>query len=125
MNPLEGMVITIKAEEPFSAKINKANRDNVIANWNFGPAETTDDNKDYWRKMARIWDITPPEARRQLCANCEYFNNTPEAIEMMEVIPEDEYDADGRGRGYCTKFKFVCHNLRVCQAWEEKEFEED
>ena len=44
---------------------------------------------------------------------------------MMEAVEEDEYDADGGGRGYCTKFEFICHNLRVCQAWEEKEFEED
>jgi hypothetical protein len=75
--------------------------------------------------MAKIWSVSPAEARRQLCANCEYFNNTPEAMEMMEAVPEDEYDADGGGRGYCTKFEFICHNLRTCQAWEEKEFKED
>jgi hypothetical protein len=46
-------------------------------------------------------------------------------MEMMEAVSEDEYDADGGGRGYCTKFEFICHNLRVCQAWEEKKFEED
>ncbi len=125
MNPLEGMTIVIETEEPLTEKTNKANRDNVIANWNFGPAETTDDNKDFWRKMGKVWSITPAQARRRMCANCEYFNNTPEAIEMMEAVEEDEYDADGGGRGYCTKFEFICHNLRVCQAWEEKEFEED
>jgi hypothetical protein len=125
MNPLGGITIVIESEEPLTEKTNKANRDNVIANWSFGPEETTNDNKDYWRQMAKIWSVSPAEARRQLCANCEYFNNTPEAIEMMESVSEDEYDADGGGRGYCTKFEFICHNLRVCQAWEEKEFEED
>ena len=125
MNPLGGITIVIESEEPLTEKTNKVNRDNVIANWSLGPEETTSDNKDYWRKMAKIWSVSPAEARRQLCANCEYFNNTPEAMEMMESVPEDEYDADGGGRGYCTKFEFICHNLRTCQAWEEKEFEED
>ena len=125
MNPLAGITITVDtAEEPLTEKSNKANRDNVVANWNLGPEETTSDNKDYWRKMAKVWSITPAEARRQLCANCEYFNNTPEAMEMMDVVPEDQYDADGGGRGYCTKFEFICHNLRTCQAWEKKDFEE-
>lgn len=125
MNPLGGITIVIESEEPLTEKTNKVNRDNVIANWSLGPEETTSDNKDYWRKMAKIWSVSPAEARRQLCANCEYFNNAPEAMEMMESVPEDEYDADGGGRGYCTKFEFICHNLRTCQAWEEKEFEED
>jgi hypothetical protein len=41
----------------------------------------------------------------------------------MESVPLDQYDRDGGGRGYCVKFDFICHNLRVCQAWEEKSFE--
>jgi hypothetical protein len=125
MNPLAGISITIETEEPLTEKSNRANRDNVIAYWNFGPQETTDDNKDYWRKMAKIWDVSPAEARRSMCANCEYFDNTPEMLEAMESVKEDEYDADGGGRGYCKKFQFICHNLRVCQAWEVREVEED
>lgn len=124
MNPLEGMTIIISEEEPFTAKENKKNRNNTIANWNYGPEETTSDNVGYWRKMGKVWGISSQEARRQLCANCEYFDNSPEALEMAEEIPEDEYDADGRGRGYCMKFNFICHNLRVCQAWEPREIED-
>ena len=37
----------------------------------------------------------------------------------MEVVPQDEFDKDGGGRGYCHKFEFICHNLRVCKAWEK------
>jgi hypothetical protein len=66
--------------------------------------------------------MTVGEAKRQRCANCEYFDNTPESMQMMEAVPEDKYDKDGGGRGYCTKFDFICHNLRVCQAWEKKEY---
>ena len=30
-----------------------------------------------------------------------------------------KFDKDGGGRGYCHKFEFICHNLRVCKAWEK------
>ena len=45
-------------------------------------------------------------------------------MEYMSVVPIDKLDEDGGGRGYCVKFEFICHNLRTCSAWEEKEFEE-
>jgi hypothetical protein len=41
----------------------------------------------------------------------------------MEDVPLDAFDMDGGGRGYCHKFDFICHNLRVCQAWERKAYE--
>jgi len=65
--------------------------------------------------------VTPneKEARRRLCANCEYFQNDPMFQAKMEAIPLDKFDMDGGGRGYCEKFDFICHNLRACQAWEE------
>ena len=105
---------------------NVENRDNVIKNWALGPDKASVDpkaNGPYWRSMAQAWSISEAEARRQMCGNCEYFKNSPEKLEYIEVVPEDEYDADGGGRGYCEKFEFVCHNLRVCQAWEEREDE--
>jgi hypothetical protein len=126
MNPLEGMTIVIEQEdEALSAKTNKENRENTILYWGYGPEETTSDNTEFWRKMAKAWGVSPPEARRQLCSNCTYFDNSPEALEMAESIPEDEYDDDGNGRGYCMKHSFICHNLRVCQSWESREQEED
>jgi len=27
--------------------------------------------------------------------------------------------------GYCHKFDFICHDMRSCQAWEEREFDLD
>lgn len=108
-----------------SAAENAATRDFVAKEWSLGPAQASVDpkaNGPYWRKMASLWQLTEAEARRQLCANCEYFNNTPAMQEKMEAIPLDKFDMDGGGRGYCEKFDFICHNLRTCQAWEEKEF---
>lgn len=108
-----------------SADQNAINRQVVIDNWNLGPLVASvepDANADYWSNMASVWSVSEGEARRMLCANCEYFNNTPEAQRLMEDIPLDSLDSDGGGRGYCQKFEFICHNLRTCQAWERKEF---
>ena len=102
---------------------NDAIRAMLKDNWNLGPekaSENPDSNKDYWAKMAEIWQTTEDEARRQLCANCEYFDNSTKAIKFMDKVPMDKYDEDGGGRGFCKKFDFICHNLRTCQAWEEK-----
>lgn len=93
--------------------------------WRLGPEVASiqpTENKTYWEMMALAWNIPVKEARRRLCANCEYYNNTPEAQEEMESIPFNKYDLDGGGRGYCTEFNFICHNLRTCQGWEKKEF---
>ena len=123
--PLSGSVhIMIMGgdEETLDTKTNKKHRDIVMSDWNLGPAVMAADNTDYWRNLSRIWMMTVGEAKRQRCANCEYFDNTPESMQMMEAVPEDKYDKDGGGRGYCTKFDFICHNLRVCQAWEKKEY---
>ena len=98
--------------------------------WHLGPDKTSimpDDNNLFWLSISNVWDVPEEDARRRLCANCEYFDNSPEALKDMESVPINKFDKDGGGRGYCVKFDFICHNLRVCQAWEPKEFinEED
>lgn len=113
-------------EEIVSAAQNIINRASVAANWNLGPDKASVDptaNAEYWQKLADVWQINEAEARRRLCANCEYFDNSAPMQRQMEDIPLDALDMDGGGRGYCVKFDFICHNLRVCQAWEPKEFE--
>lgn len=116
------------SEEIVSARENIINRDNAVLYWNLGPEKASVDpkaNAEYWQKLASIWQINEAEARRRLCANCEYFDNSAPMQRQMEDIPLDKFDADGGGRGYCTKLDFICHNLRVCQAWEPKESESD
>lgn len=97
------------------------NRDFVKTHWMLGPEKTQQPNSEYWRKLATVWRISPDQAKRNLCANCEYFNDSPDMLAQMEQIPEDAYDKDGGGRGWCNKFDFICHNLRTCQAWERAE----
>ena len=118
------MMLEIEREE-INATDNAKNMKMVMENWNLGPEKASEDpaaNKEYWMKMAEVWQTSEKEARRQLCANCEYFENTPEMMEQMDVVPFGEFDADGGGRGYCHKFDFICHNLRTCQAWECKTY---
>jgi hypothetical protein len=101
---------------------NKKNRKMVIDEWQLGPEKTSVEpsaNKQFWVNISKAWLMSEKEARRRLCANCEYFKNKPMMQAMMESIPLDKFDMDGGGRGYCEKFDFICHNLRVCQAWEE------
>lgn len=107
------------------ADINEMHRDLVIRSWSLGPEKASIDpqaNAEFWQNISAAWNVTEAEARRQLCANCEYFDNTPKAQKLMEIVPFDKYDLDGGGRGICAKFDFICHNLRTCQAWEEKPF---
>ena len=113
--------------EIVDAKQNSVNMARVKRDWNLGPEKASPkpgDNKPYWGNMAEVWGVEEAQARRMLCANCEYFNDTPEMMEAMEAIPFNAFDADGGGRGYCRKFDFICHNLRTCQAWERRDYEE-
>lgn len=115
----------LEDSEPFpTAAENKRNTQTVIASWQLGPLKPSVDpkaNGEYWAKLAKTWQISTPEARRRFCANCEYFHNDPLTQAKMERIPQNQYDVDAGGRGYCEKFDFICHNLRVCQAWEDRE----
>lgn len=119
----------IPVEKSFiSEKENNENLKMVKDNWHLGPEKTSiypKDNKQFWVELSKAWGITEQEARRRFCANCEYFDNTPRMMAKMEKIKLNELDKDGGGRGYCHKFDFICHNLRTCQAWEEKEFEKE
>jgi len=114
--------------EPMTPKIvdaatNKKNGEMVMEKWNLGPiapSEKPGANAPYWKEMAVAWQTSEDEARRQRCANCEYFDNTVEMNEAMEAIPFNKLDENAGGRGYCHKFKFICHDLRSCMAWEAK-----
>jgi hypothetical protein len=125
----------IEAEKPviegLTAESNKKTRDTLVETQMLGPVKVDAPNTEYWRSLANVWRTSPDQAKRRLCANCEYFDDQPETIEAMEIVPQDEFDKDGGGRGYCNKYTFICHNLRVCRQWEkapvmkEAEYEDD
>lgn len=132
--PLKGHMGLLDVEMPeepekdidgLTAETNAKMRDTLVKTQMLGPDKTDAPNGGYWRELAKVWRIAPIQARRRLCANCEYFDNTPEMLAEMESIPEDRFDKDGGGRGYCHKFEFICHNLRTCKAWERKDYVEE
>jgi len=106
---------------------NKTNTEHAIKVWMLGPeanpSDEPDSNAPYWKAIADVWQMDESEARRQRCANCEYFDNTPESLLMMDTIPRNAFDKDAGGRGYCHKLELVCHNLRSCTVWERKDYE--
>lgn len=118
--------IGLPKEKPFiTAAENKKNTQTVIDDWMLGPEEPSNEptaNKTYWVKLAGAMQVDEKEARRRRCSNCEYYNNTPMMQAKMERIPRNEWDTDAGFRGYCTKFDFICHDLRSCQAWEKAPF---
>lgn len=116
-------------DEPFiTAAENKKNTQVVIDDWMLGPEKPSNEpgaNKPYWMALAKAMQVDEKEARRRRCSNCEYYDNSTMMQAKMERIPRNDWDTDAGYRGYCHKFEFICHDMRSCQAWEEREFEQD
>jgi hypothetical protein len=116
-------------DEPFiTAAENKKNTQVVIDDWMLGPEKPSNEpgaNKPYWMKLAKAMQVDEKEARRRRCSNCEYYDNSTMMQAKMERIPQNDWDTGAGYRGYCHKFEFICHDMRSCQAWEEREFEQD
>ena len=116
-------------EEPFiTTAENKKNTQIAIDDWMLGPAKPSNErgaNKPYWMALAKAMQVDEAEARRRRCSNCEYYDNSVMTQVKMDRIPWNEWDVNAGFRGYCNKLDFICHDLRSCQAWEEREFEED
>jgi hypothetical protein len=115
-------------EEFITASENKKNTKTVIDDWMLGPENPSNEptsNKVYWVALGEAMQVDEKEARRRRCSNCEYYDNSTMMQAKMERIPRNDWDTDAGFRGYCNKFDFVCHDLRSCQAWEEREYEMD
>lgn len=116
-------------DEPFiTAAENKKNTQVVIEDWMLGPENPSNEpgaNKPYWMKLAKAMQVDEKEARRRRCSNCSYYDNSTFKQAQMERIPMNQWDVGAGYRGYCHKFEFICHDMRSCQAWEEREFEQD
>ena len=105
---------------------NKKNTQTVIDDWMLGPENPSNEptaNKVYWVTVGKAMKVDEKESRRRRCSNCEYYDNSTMTQAKMERIPRNDWDTDAGFRGYCNKFDFICHDLRSCQAWEEREFE--
>jgi hypothetical protein len=114
---------------PFITAVeNKKNTQVVIDDWMLGPEQPSNEpgaNKTYWMALGKAMQVDEKEARRRRCSNCEYYDNSTMMQAKMERIPQNDWDTGAGFRGYCHKFDFICHDLRSCQAWEEREFDLD
>ena len=117
----------LRESEPFiTAAENKKNTKVVIDDWLLGPKNPSnerDANPEYWIALGKAMQVDEAEARRRRCSLCEYYDNSTMTQAKMDKIPWNSWDVDAGFRGYCTKFDFICHDLRSCQAFEEREFE--
>ena len=111
-------------EEFITTAENKKNTQTVIDDWMLGPKDPSNEptaNKVYWVALSKATQLDEKDARRRRCSNCEYYDNSVMMQAKMDKIPRNEWDTDAGFRGYCHNFDFICHDMRVCQAWEEKE----
>ncbi len=101
-----------------------ANTELAVREWHLGPEDVDSSNVEYWAKQAEILGVDEQQARRQLCANCEYYDNLPDTLSQMESVPLNRFDIynSQSQRGYCHKLHMICHTPRSCQAWEEKDY---
>ena len=117
----------LRESEPFiTTAENKKNTAMVIKDWMLGPEEPSnerDANPEYWIALGKAMQVDEAEARRRRCSLCEYYDNSTMTQAKMDKIPWNQWDVEAGFRGYCHKFEFICHDLRSCQAFEEREFE--
>jgi len=105
-----------EGESMISAEENAKTRTFLMENWNLGPDRTNQPNTDYWRTLSKVWRISPEQAKRNLCANCEYFNDSPDMVAKMESVPEDRFDKDGLSNSKRPAVELVsaadCHSSK-------------
>lgn len=113
-----------KSEYEITKKGNDTMTKALMETRHLGPKDP-ENQGDFWVKLVEYWGLPEEESANRYCANCEYFDNSPKALEAMKIVPENELDKNGGGRGFCHKYEFICHNLRVCESWEEAEEKAD
>jgi hypothetical protein len=104
--------------------VNLKNRGNAIKTAMYGPLNPAESNSDYWKDIAKEWDVDIASAKKQRCGNCVMFIVTPEMKSCIKTgitsgERADEWGAiDSAGElGYCEAFDFKCAAQRTCRAW--------
>ena len=106
--------------------VNLKNRNHAIEDYGYGPMNPKLPNEKFWRRLAKLWDVTPEEAKASRCGNCAAFIQTPKMLECISagMTGDEEFeksDADAVSKaanlGYCQLFHFKCAGDRTCDAW--------
>jgi len=105
--------------------VNLQNRGKAIDKAHYGPMDPNQPNDRYWADKAKMWDVSPDEAKTQRCGNCAAFSQTTamlkcieEGIAGKEGSQKDAMDViDAGDLGFCEIFDFKCASARTCDAW--------
>ncbi len=111
-------------EEFLTTAENKKNFSIAVLDWNYGPempSNNPKENKEFYAGLAEAMQCDEKDARRKHCSNCEYYDNSLMTQVKIERIPMAGYDEGYGFRGRCEKLNFICNDMRVCQAWEDRE----
>lgn len=106
-----------------SIAINLKNRQKCIDVARYGPLTPELPNTKFWAEKARMWRITPEEAKKARCANCAAFIQTKQMLNCIEDgLGDEPGNASLKIRktanlGYCEIFDFKCAGDRTCDAW--------
>jgi hypothetical protein len=105
-------------------KVNLKNRENAIIVGNYGPANPSLPNNQYWVDKGKIFGGTPEEAKTMTCNNCAAFIRSKEILDCIaQGLGPDPLDTIEAGDlGYCEIFDFKCASSRTCDAWVANSF---
>jgi len=102
---------------------NLKNRQTAIDNYHYGPANP-DRPEDYWKKSAKIFNVSVVTARTMQCGNCAAFDVSDSMRKCMsDGIRGDQASVDANASinladlGYCNFLHFKCAGSRSCKAW--------
>jgi hypothetical protein len=101
---------------------NLKNRQRCIDEANYGPLNPNEPNEDYWKAKADMFKGDVESAKKALCANCSFFNQTKAILDCIAEgiggTSKEEWDTIEAGDlGYCEAFDFKCASARTCDAW--------
>jgi len=107
----------------YDIDVNLKNRQKAIDEYNYGPANP-DRPEDYWKRSAKIFNVSEATARTMLCSNCGAFDVSDSMRTCMaDGIKGDETGVDANASinladlGYCNFLHFKCAGSRSCKAW--------
>ena len=103
--------------------VNLKNRQVAIDKAHYGPMIPGDPNNGFWMRLAKMWGVTPAEAKKARCSNCAAFVRTPEILKCIAQGLGTDGNEAGWGTihqaklGFCNIFDFKCAGNRTCDAW--------
>jgi hypothetical protein len=108
-------------------KINLKNRGTAISVANYGPANPSLPNEQYWIDKGNIFGGSPEDAKTMTCNNCAAFNRSKEILDCIaqglgnNTAADPWATIDAGDLGYCEIFDFKCASSRTCDAWVAKQ----